>query len=68
MRRETKDIQQMIYPASADAGATGQRGRGTNGPGLEIRKRSMLFEKMPELKVPQNYQKFWARMVRYAAK
>ena len=34
---------------------------------LRDQEAQMLFEKQPELKNPQEYQKFWARMVQYAA-
>ena len=64
---ETKDIQQMIAQhqqmlAQQAQEAEEQRSR------LRDQEAQLLFEKQPELKDPQNYQKFWARMVKYAAK
>ena len=64
---ETKDIQQMIAQhqqmlAQQAREADEQRSR------LRDQEAQMLFEKQPELRDPQAYQKFWARMVKYAAK
>ena len=63
---ETKDIQQMIYQhqqmlAQQAREAEEQRSR------LRDQEAQQLFDKMPELKVPQEYQKFWADAVQYVA-
>ena len=65
--QETKEIQQMIAQhqqmlAQQAQEAEEERSR------LRDQEAKLLFEKQPDLKDPQNYQKFWARMVKYAAK
>ena len=65
--QETKEIQQMIAQhqqmlAQQAREADEQRSM------LRDQEAQMLFEKQPDLKDPQVYQKFWAGLVKYAAK